>query len=123
MRRRYLTNARGLLLLLASLGLVFACERQLTYPLKMPEALTESIAIDVTRNALHDSGIEASDLVPVAYDPDKATRPERYFARNQQNPNRGYVLWKLPGSQREWDLQVYIELEGESVRCKVTRPL
>lgn len=100
---------------------LLGCSSEHSFPFPQTQMLTESVAIEVTRNALQAEHIAVESLAPVTFQSKQSADAEPYFARNQKQPDRGYVLWKKAGSTREWDFQVYISRDGESLRCTVTK--
>jgi hypothetical protein len=47
--------------------------------------------------------------------------PDKYFARNVNNFNRGHVLWGRSESDLIWEYSVIVELEETSVKCRVIK--
>jgi len=86
-------------------------------------ALTEEVAIDITRQALEADGYDITVLAPVEYYsqlPEGIT--ERIFVRNTLNPNSGKVYWGP--AQRDSPIKgnpflVRIEKHGSDIRCRV----
>ena len=62
------------------------------------DPISEQTAIEVTRRALDLSGANPDELVP-RDSTDSETYKERIFARNPNNLNSGYVLWKYKDSK------------------------
>jgi len=90
-------------------------------------ALTEDVAIELTRKALQCDGYDTSRMTTVEYWNDlHEGHLERVFARNSLTENDGYVLWgpKLdqdPDVGRVGTFLVTVEKVGSEYRCRVLR--
>jgi hypothetical protein len=107
--------------ILASALLLLSCSRESTYPISRLQPLDEAVAIEVTLRALQESGIDPIELKPVEYSPSPSAGMDRFFARNVNDPNRGYVLWRRAESEKVWDFQVYVRRDEHSLHCKITK--
>lgn len=79
--------------------------------------LTESQAIELSREALKRVGEDAKMLEPVSYDHDNT----KLYARNSLTPYSGYVLWHSLGAPTRCTFSVHLEQVGSEVRCEVGR--
>ena len=92
-------------------------ERRVTLHTDGVAPLTESQAIELSREALKRVGEDASLFEPATYDHDHA----HFYARNTLTPYNGYVLWHALGAQPRYDFSVQLEQVGSDVRCGVGR--
>jgi hypothetical protein len=106
----------------AAIALLLACTpREFKYSLPGSDPLSEAAAIEWSRRALRDAGLP-QDMQPITYWPtDTANVKERFFARNDTDPNRGHVLWKLPRGTLVWDYHVALIRSTGQVVCVVRR--
>lgn len=117
-----LIGTRVLALLFAVMSLVGCSGEERTYKFLEGGDLTEEVAINYSRNALRDAGVSVKSARPVMYWP--AETPDvkdRYFARNADDENRGYVLWKVDDSAEVWNYQVTVVRDGARIRCTIGR--
>jgi hypothetical protein len=81
------------------------------------EPLTDSEAVELSREALRRSGHEAGSLAPERFQRDNTN----YYARNTITPYSGYVLWASTGASSE-AFAVHMEQRGTQVFCVVSMP-
>ena len=92
-----------------------------TYRFPMPPgtALTEAIAIEVSKKALVADGRESAGMLPIPYR-DASQRREGenvYFAVNTIDPNAGYVLW----TTGDGSYCVHLVRSDNETVCQVSR--
>jgi hypothetical protein len=87
-----------------------------------PRFLTETLALEMSKKALILEGIDANTAVPQkdmrSLDPDG--NRDDYLARNGENPNRGAIMFVYGG--RPDVCSVSVELDGNQVTCRVSKP-
>jgi len=106
-----------------SVAFLLACDMPQTFRIETdPKAeLTETAALDAARTALQRAGYDVNTLEPVCYRSGCST-PEKYFARNTIQPNRGYILWRFKDSTKTaFQLNVDLTKEGGQIVCEVGR--
>jgi hypothetical protein len=104
-------------LVIVALALWGFRDRRVTLPTGSVAPLTESQAIELSREALERVGEDASLFEPASYDHDKTM----FYARNTLTPYNGYVLWHLRGERALYQFSVQLEQVGSEVRCGVGR--
>jgi hypothetical protein len=83
-------------------------------------ALTETLAVELSRRALDASGVDTSRATPVPYGGKSGDGAvAELFARNTTDANRGHVLWKIAGQPGEYQYSVAVERTGDRVECRV----
>jgi hypothetical protein len=86
------------------------------------EPLTDSEAVELSREALRRSGHEAGRLMPQRFQNDNTN----HYARNTISPYNGYVLWSsepwTPTNSNNEGFIVSLEQHGTQVLCRVSRP-
>ena len=86
------------------------------------EPLTDSEAVELSREALRRSGHETGRLAPQKFQNDNTN----YYARNTITPYSGYVLWSsMPWTSTNPNndgFVVNLEQHGTQVVCRVSRP-
>jgi hypothetical protein len=108
------------LLLVAILSTGCAMWPRTHYPVSELHGLTEDRAIEMTREGLRGVGLDADAFSPVPFRHESPT----LFARNELDPETGYVLWKntAEDSGRVWDYSVEIRRERDRAVVTVHRP-
>ena len=93
-------------------------------------ALTEQLAIEITRQALEADGYDTSVLAPVEHGHQgRPGHSDRFFLFQRRGPSdtSGRILWgpALGGSPDKdnavWKYKVRIEQRGSEIRCRVYR--
>ena len=92
-------------------------QRRVTLHSDGASPLTESQAIELSREALKRVGEDARLFEPATYDHDNT----KFYARNTLTPYNGYVLWHSLGDPSRYAFSVRLEQVGSEVRCGVGR--
>jgi hypothetical protein len=108
-------NVPRVLALCSALALL-GCSHTYSFELQTGEAMTEPVAIRLSRQALKQDGLDIAGFEPVPYQ----HGPE-VFARNTLGSNDGYVLWHRKGSAQVWNYMVHLDWEGREVACTVSK--
>jgi len=121
---RFLNFGAGILAVLvvgyfgiAALALRDFRQRRVTLHTEGASPLTESQAIELSRDALKRVGEDARLFEPATYDHDKT----KFYARNPFTPYSGSVLWHSLGDTSRYAFSVELEQAGSEVRCGVGR--
>jgi hypothetical protein len=97
------------------------CSMKYSFPLPSDQPLTEAVAVEMSRNALKEAGVEVSKYQAVPFASEGSPAGEQLFARNSNERDRGYVLWRESGTALEWSYQVYVSRKGDKVVCEVLK--
>src|SRR5258708_5180291 len=81
------------------------------------QPLSESQAVELSREALRRAGHEIGSLAPQRFQKDNTN----YYARNTVTPFSGYVLWASTSAVNE-AFAVHMEQRGTQVLCAVSTP-
>ncbi len=92
-------------------------QRRVTLQAEGTSPLTESQAIELSREALKRVGEDAKLLQPASYGHDNT----KFYAHNSLTPFSGYVLWHSLGGPTRCTFSVQLEQVGSEVRCEVGR--
>lgn len=92
-------------------------QRRVTLQAEGTSPLTESQAIELSREALKRVGENAKLLEPVSYEHDNT----KFYARNTITLYSGYVLWHSLGAPTRCTFSVQLEQVGSEVHCGVRR--
>ncbi len=92
-------------------------ERRVTLHADGVAPLTESKAIELSREALRRVGEDTNLFEPATYDHEHT----QFYARNTLTPFSGYVLWRALGERPGYAFSVQLEQVGGEVRCGVGR--
>jgi hypothetical protein len=119
------TRHKALIVSLAVLGcalLVALLVRQshrheITLATANDRPLTESQAVELSREALRRDGHEVGSLAPQRFQQDNTN----YYARNTITPYSGYILWASTAASNE-AFAVHMEQRGTQVLCVVSMP-
>lgn len=122
-RNRDLFSPRVLVVLSAvSLAVLTGCDvKTHRIPSREGTALTETLALDASRQALEMAGYDRTRLEPVCYRPD-CSGPTRYLAKASPEAPTGYVLWRFtdrPG--RRYHLDVRLRKTADYIDCEVSK--
>ena len=91
-----------------------------SFPVDSKFKLTEENAIEMSKRALIEAGLEIEQLVPIPWGPPNSEANEKLFARNTIDPNNGYVLWAFRNNEvprRGYSVQ--LELKGDAIIANV----
>jgi len=88
------------------------------YQVGQGEELSEEMALDLTKKALIDSGLDGSFIYAVPFHPGGSD----LFARNTIDSNRGYVLWQKEGNDTKYAYIVYLERSEGQVTVTINEP-
>ena len=75
----------------------FHREVVVSLPIRLSEGNepTDEQALEITRQALQDAGLESKNFTPIPYfDTPTGKLGHRYFAASNDKPNRGFIQWK-----------------------------
>ena len=88
-----------------------------------PRFLTDELALEHTRRALALDGYDLAAWEPLWADQSKAPdgTPDRYLARNGEDPNAGTVRFVNMGDSNPTRI-VQVELKGERLECRIVIP-
>ena len=92
-------------------------ERRVTLHTDGVAPLTESKAIELSREALRRVGEDTNLFEPATYDHEHT----QFYARKTLTPYSGYVLWHALGEPPGYAFSVHLEQVGSEIRCGVGR--
>ena len=87
------------------------------YPVSEKQHLNEAAALEMTRKALVDHGLDDSILQAVPY-----KRGKGLFAQNTLDQNRGYVLWQTDVNKSLYSYIVFIEKLNNQFVIQIEEP-
>jgi hypothetical protein len=91
--------------------------QEVTLTTASDQPLSESQAIELSREALERTGHETSKLAPQRFQRDNTN----YYARNTISPYNGYVLWASADTTNN-AFAVHMEQRGNQLFCLVSMP-
>jgi len=101
----------------------FHREVVVSLPIRLSEGNepTDEQALEITRQALQNAGLEAKNFTPIPYFKTPTGRlSHRYFAPNNISPNRGFVQWRQnESSHLYFSHLVTCEFGEGSTLCRV----
>ncbi len=90
---------------------------KIVLPFKKELVLTEYEAINISREALMRYGVDVGSLRPMPFTNDP-NQGDRFFARNNVNPNSGYILWERQHSEGQNQTGYSVRIDPQFV-CSV----
>ena len=98
---------------------MIACQRADEYRVEMESTarVTEATALKISKEALRRAGHDVNKCRPERYSNDPNVQ-EPFFARNEERPNNGYVLWR---AEDDRSYTVHLEQTEGAMLCKVVR--
>jgi hypothetical protein len=92
-----------------------------TLVLDSPEgfSMSDSEWLNLSQTAFAKAGFNLTEYRPVKsmYDGHNYS----YFAKNVQNPRRGYVIWESIANPSALSYTVYLERKDNKIHCKISK--
>jgi len=75
--------------------------------------------LDLSRTAFIKGGYDISEYQPIKSKYDGHSYS--YFAKNKQNPLRGYVIWESLENPSTLSYTIYLEKKNSKIHCKISK--